>query len=123
MLIGIDSCKIPDRVFRAYNDRDDVTHDFTMNGLKHANKIMDKPQFNLDEWEAIGEYDADAGRHQAFVSPLKDVVVDGVSIQKGERIRIEESYKFSPEEIKQLWADTGLAENTAYYNSTGQYGQ
>ncbi|PSN62280.1 hypothetical protein BS50DRAFT_561514 [Corynespora cassiicola Philippines] len=122
MLIGIDSCKIPDRVFRAYNDRDDVTHEFTMNGLKHANKIMDKPQFNLDEWEAIGEYDADAGRHQAFVSPLKDVVVDGVSIQKGERIRIEESYKFSPEEIKQLWADTGLAENTAYYNSTGQYG-
>ena len=123
MLIGIDSCKDPKRVFHAYNDKDDVTHDFTLNGLKHANKIMGKTIFNPDDWEAIGEYDEVAGRHHAFVSPLKDVVADGVSVPKGERIRIEESYKYSREEIQRLWDGAGLVENTVWSNSKGDYGE
>jgi EasF-like predicted methyltransferase len=122
MLIGIDSCKDAKRVYHAYNDKDNVTHDFTLNGLKHANRIMEKDIFTLDDWEAIGEYDEVAGRHHAFVAPLKDVVVDGVSIAKGERVRIEESYKYSREEINRLWEVAGLIENTVYSNSRGDYG-
>jgi EasF-like predicted methyltransferase len=122
MLIGIDSCKDPSRVFHAYNDKDNVTHNFILNGLKHANRIMENNVFNLDDWEAIGEYDEVAGRHHAFVAPLKDVVVDGVLIAKGERVRIEESYKYSKEEINRLWEAAGLTENTVYSNSRGDYG-
>jgi EasF-like predicted methyltransferase len=124
MLIGIDSCKDPDRVFHAYNDREDVTHNFILNGLKHANRIMGgKTVFNLDEWEAIGEFDIKAGRHHAFVAPLKDVVVDGIPVAKGERIRIEESYKYSREEVLQLWEGAGLSESTVWSNSKGDYGE
>ena len=122
MLIGIDSCKDPNRVFHAYNDRENVTRQFTLNGLKHANHIMKKDVFNLDDWEAIGEYDVDAGCHHAFVAPLKDVVIDGIPIPKGERIRIEESYKYSQEEIRKLWQVAQLTENTVYTNSRGDYG-
>ncbi|KAF2727626.1 hypothetical protein EJ04DRAFT_529296 [Polyplosphaeria fusca] len=123
MLVGIDSCKDPDRVFHAYNDQDGVTHEFIRNGLKNANCIMgDDSAFNLDDWEVIGEFDKQAGRHHAFVSPLKDVTVDGVSISKGERVRIEESYKFSKEEIAALWKRTGLAEVTAWMTARGDYG-
>ncbi|KAF2799877.1 hypothetical protein K505DRAFT_320917 [Melanomma pulvis-pyrius CBS 109.77] len=122
MLIGIDSCKDPRRVYHAYNDKDDVTHDFTLNGLKHANHIMETNVFDLDDWEAIGEYDQEAGRHHAFVAPLKDVVIDGVSISKGERVRIEESYKYSREEIERLWQVAGLVENSVWSNSRGDYG-
>ncbi|KAF2179994.1 hypothetical protein K469DRAFT_593538 [Zopfia rhizophila CBS 207.26] len=123
MLIGIDSCKDPDRVFRAYNDKENVTHDFILNGLEHANHVLEKGRtFNLEDWKAIGEYDIEAGRHHAFVSPLKDVVIDGVPIPEGERIRIEESYKYSQEEIGRLWKQTGLVENTAWNNSKGDYG-
>jgi len=122
MLIGIDSCKDPDRVFHAYNDRENVTRRFVLNGLKHANRIMGKDVFNLHDWEAIGEYDVDAGRHHAFVAPLKDVVIDGVPIAKGERIRIEESYKYSRDEIRDLWQATQLTENTVYSNARGDYG-
>jgi uncharacterized SAM-dependent methyltransferase len=64
-----------------------------------------------------------AGRHHAFVSPLKDVVVDGVSISRGERIRIEESYKYSRDEILRLWHEAGLVENTIFGNSMGNYGK
>lgn len=122
MLIGIDSCKDPDRVYHAYNDRENVTHEFILNGLNHANVLMGESAFNREDWEVIGEYDQDAGRHHAFVSPLKDVVVDGVSISKGERVRIEESYKFSRKEIMQLWEGSKLAANAVWSNSKGDYG-
>ncbi|KAL6710167.1 hypothetical protein ACN47E_009958 [Coniothyrium glycines] len=122
MLIGIDSCKDPERVFHAYNDRDGITHDFILNGLNHANEIMGEEAFKSGDWEAIGEYDEQAGRHHAFVSPRKDVVVDGVPIPQGERLRIEESYKYSREEIGELWEDAKLADNIVYSTSKGDYG-
>ncbi|KAF2024560.1 hypothetical protein EK21DRAFT_104582 [Setomelanomma holmii] len=122
ILIGIDSCKDADRVYHAYNDRDNVTHEFILNGLKHANALMKETAFRLEDWEVIGEYDAVEGRHHAFVSPRKDVVVDGVSISQGERIRIEESYKYSRDEILALWEDAKLAGNTVWSNFNGDYG-
>lgn len=123
MLIGIDSCKDPDRVYHAYNDQANVTHEFILNGLKHANRLMERESFKLEEWEVIGEYDEEAGRHHAFVAPLKDVVVEDVKIPKGERIRIEESYKYSREEILELWEGAGLVENTVWSNARGDYGK
>ncbi|KAF1993588.1 hypothetical protein P154DRAFT_449788 [Amniculicola lignicola CBS 123094] len=122
MLIAIDSCKEPKRVFHAYNDKEDVTHQFVMNGLKHANEIMGKEVFHIEDWEVIGEYDEVAGRHHAFVSPLKDTVIDNVTIRRGERIRIEESYKYSRDEIIHLWENAGLMENTVWHNAKGDYG-
>lgn len=122
MLIGIDSCKDPERVFHAYNDREGITHDFILNGLNHANEIMGEEVFKLSDWEAIGEYDQRAGRHHAFVSPRRDVVVDGVAIAQGERIRIEESYKYSREEVQELWEGAKVAENIVWANSKGDYG-
>ena len=123
MLIGIDSCKEPDRVFHAYNDSEGITHKFILNGLQHANNIMGKNAFNLQDWKVIGEYDIQAGRHHAFVSSLKDVVVDGVLISKGERVRIEESYKFSRQEIEKLWRKSGFVENCVWSNGKGDYGE
>ncbi|KAJ4379613.1 hypothetical protein N0V86_004794 [Didymella sp. IMI 355093] len=122
MLIGIDSCKDPSRVYHAYNDEQNVTHEFILNGLKHANRLMNNETFKLDEWEVIGEFDEEAGRHQAFVSPLKDVTIEGVKIFKGERVRIEESYKYSRGEILELWEGAGLAENGVWSTDRGDYG-
>ncbi|CAN9352168.1 unnamed protein product [Alternaria alternata] len=122
MLIGIDSCKDPERVYHAYNDCNGVTHKFILNGLKHANAIMGEKAFDIQNWEAIGEYDSQAGRHHAFVAPLKDTVVDGVPIKRGEKIRIEESYKYSREEAKELWELAKLAENVVWANAKGNYG-
>jgi hypothetical protein len=110
-------------VYHAYNDRDGVTHAFTLNGLKHANALMGENTFNMEDWEAIGEYDSKEGRHHAFVVPRKDVVIDGVPITKGERVRIEESYKYSREEAKELWESAKLAENVIWATSKGDYGQ
>jgi L-histidine Nalpha-methyltransferase / hercynylcysteine S-oxide synthase len=93
MLIALDGCQDAERVYHAYNDRGDVTHNFTLNGLKHANRLMDYQAFRLDDWDAVGEFDQQGSRHRAFVVPKRDVVVEGSLIRKGERVRIEESYK------------------------------
>ncbi|KAL1652125.1 hypothetical protein SLS58_000250 [Diplodia intermedia] len=122
LLIGIDACKDPERVYHAYNDRDNVTHDFILNGLKNANRILGSEQFKPGEWEVIGEYDSQNGRHHAFVSPLKNVTIDGVDIEAGERLRIEESYKYSAEETRQLWEIGQVAEGARWTNKAGNYG-
>lgn len=123
MLIGIDSCKEPERVYHAYNDSRGVTHDFILNGLLNANRLLGKEMFHIEEWEVIGEYDVAEGRHHAFVSPLRDVVIDGIFIAKGERIRIEESYKYSAEEITHLWEETEVAEGARWACERGDYGK
>lgn len=121
LVIGLDACQQPDRVYRAYNDYQGVTNDFTLNGLKHANKLLRYEAFQLSDWEAIGNYDEVGGRHQAFVSPKKDMVLEGVSLQAGEKIRIEESYKYSPAQSERLWRASGVIEAAGWTNMNGDY--
>lgn len=91
MLVGIDGCLEPKKVFHAYNDRDGVTHDFTMNGLQHANRLLGYEAFEMGKWRAVGEYDSVGNRHRAFVVPTSDVTVEGVLVKQEEKVRIEES--------------------------------
>lgn len=121
MLIGLDGCKDPERVYHAYNDRDDVTHQFILNGLKHANRLLQTEAFNFQIWRVVGEFDAAAGRHHAFVSPTEDTIIDGVPIKRDERIRIEESYKFSPDEVVGLFEYARLSHGTCWMNKGGGY--
>ena len=121
MLIGIDACKDKDKVFHAYNDKDGKTHDFILNGLLRANTIMGQEIFRKDFWKVIGEYDEEAGRHQAFVVPLKDVAVGTAVIRAGEKVRIEESYKYSLPQSAELWDNAGLVPKARFGNRVNQY--
>lgn len=125
MLIGIDSCQDPEKVFHAYNDMEGLTHEFVLNGLWHANRLLGTEHFKREEWRVIGEYvyDETGGRHQAFVTPLKDVSIDDILIRQGERIRIEESYKWSAEEVSHLWNAAGVVEGCKWSHYTGEYGK
>ena len=121
MLIGIDACQDSDKVYHAYNDEQGTTHKFVLNGLMHANKVMGKEVFSKDDWEVIGEYDETAGRHQAFCSPVRDVLVEETLIRAGEKIRIEESYKYSLLQSKELWRHAGLQVRARFGNRTNDY--
>ena len=121
MLIGVDECKDSERVFRAYNDSQGATHRFTLNGLAHANKLLGISAFDLKQWNAHGTYDPAAGAHRAYVSPIRSVEICGVVIREGEKIRIEESYKFDRQEIRQLWQHAGVGLVAAWANGEGDY--
>lgn len=85
---------------------------FILNGLIHANEILGEEAFKIEDWRVIGEYiyDEDGGRHQAFYSPLKDVVVLGESIRAQERIQVEQSLKYSQFSLTKLWNGASLEE-------------
>ncbi|KAK3899457.1 hypothetical protein C8A05DRAFT_36918 [Staphylotrichum tortipilum] len=112
MLIGLDACNNPARVYHAYNDKLGLTHEFILNGLRHANRVLGETAFIEKDWKVIGEYvhDAEGGRHQAFYAPKRDTVVRGELIRPHERIRVEQSLKYSAAEAEELWKRAGMTE-------------
>lgn len=121
LLIGVDGCKDPDKVFKAYNDSKGITKQFYENGLIHANRVLGHEAFKLDEWDVVTGYDSVEGYHEAFYSPKKDVTIDGILIPKGEKLFFEEAYKYGPEEREQLWRDAGLIHGAEFGNSSNDY--
>ncbi|OTB00076.1 hypothetical protein M426DRAFT_244532 [Hypoxylon sp. CI-4A] len=123
-LIGLDSCTDPSKVYHAYNDRHGITHRFILNGLVHANEVLGHKEFDLDDWQVIGEYvyDIEGGRHQAFYSPVRDTVVLGETIKAHERVQVEQSLKYSKEGCDNLWRAAGMIEANRWMTGDEDYG-
>jgi uncharacterized SAM-dependent methyltransferase len=94
-----------------------------MNGLAHANELLGYEAFEPTDWRATGEYDSVGERHRAFVIPQKDLQIEGVSLKAGEKIRIEESYKYSHDQALHLFTEAGVVEGARYTNSEASYGK
>ncbi|EGO59462.1 hypothetical protein NEUTE1DRAFT_145472 [Neurospora tetrasperma FGSC 2508] len=123
MLIGVDACNDPARVYHAYNDKVGITHEFILNGLRNANEILGETAFIEGDWRVIGEYvyDEEGGRHQAFYGPTRDTMVMGELIRSHDRIQIEQSLKYSKEESERLWSTAGL-EQVSEWTYGNEYG-
>lgn len=80
--------------------------------MVNANQILGEEVFRTEDWRVIGEYvyDDEGGRHQAFYSPVKDVVIFGETIKAHERIQVEQSLKYSQAAATKLWNTAGLTE-------------
>ncbi|PYH43948.1 DUF323 domain protein [Aspergillus saccharolyticus JOP 1030-1] len=121
MVIGLDACGDPEKVFRAYNDSQGVTRRFYENGLVHANAVLGYGAFRLEDWEVVTEYNAAEGTHRAFYAPKREVTVEGTVIPQGERLIFEEAYKYDAAQREQLWHDAGLIHKVEYANEGGEY--
>jgi EasF-like predicted methyltransferase len=122
-VIGIDRRKDAFKVWRAYNDSEGVTRDFELNGLRNANNILGKEEFKDGEWDYVGEYDAEGGRHEAWFVPLKDVTVCGVKFTKGDKILVERSYKYGKREVEELWEKARVVEVGHWSDPEKAYGK
>jgi hypothetical protein len=89
----------------------------------HANEILGEKAFNTEDWRVIGEYvyDDQGGRHQAFYSPIKDVHYKDIHFKAGERVQMEQSLKYSPEQAQDLWQVSGLNEARRWSASSEVY--
>lgn len=124
-LIGLDSCTDPSKVYHAYNDKLGITHRFILNGLVHANEILGREAFDLNDWRVIGEYvyDDEGGRHQAFYSPLRDTAVLGETVRAQERVQVEQSLKYSKAGCSNLWRSAGMIEADRWMTDDDDYGE
>ena len=121
LLVGLDACQTPDRIFEAYNDNQGLTHTFYRNGLDHANKVLGYEAFKQQDWDVIGQYNEVEGRHEAFYQALEDVSVAGTTFRKGQKLNLEMAYKYSAQQSDSLWRAAGLIQQTAYANQKGDY--
>ncbi|KAJ6005672.1 Ergothioneine biosynthesis protein 1 [Penicillium sp. IBT 35674x] len=121
LLIGLDACKDPEKVYSAYNDSQGVTRAFYENGLRHANSVLGFEAFRPGDWEVVTGYDTENGCHQAFYSPTVDVVIKDITIRKGEKLKFEEAYKYSQHERDELCRSAGLIPQMEYGNSEDNY--
>lgn len=121
VVIGLDACKDPEKVFKAYNDSKGTTQRFYENGLLHANEVLGFDAFKSGEWEVVTHFDPVEGQHQAFYSPKTDVAIDGVHIQKGEKLVFEEATKYGDVERDRLWHDAGLIHKSGFTDSSQDY--
>jgi EasF-like predicted methyltransferase len=121
MLVGLDACQQPERVFRAYHDSQHVTEQFYRNGLVHANKILGYEAFKPDEWEIEGFYDEESNKHQASYVALKTIHVKDFHFEKGEKIHFEDAFKYSEVESDALWHAAGFILQMSYGNASNDY--
>lgn len=111
VIIGLDGNTDGATVWNAYNDFAEDNCRFVMNALSHANYDLGFEAFRPSEWTVEGVWDAVDKCHNQYVVPLKDVILEGTFLRKGERIMVCQSYKWDHVERKRLWKRSNLLEN------------
>lgn len=120
LLIGFDLQKDKQILEAAYDDRDGVTAEFSLNLLRRANGELGA-DFDLEQFEHTSFYNEEIGRIEIYVESKTDQSVE-ISEQQfeftaGERIHTEYSHKYTREsfsmmaraagwESQQLWTDS-----------------
>lgn len=113
LLLGADLKKDPAVLEAAYNDPLGVTRAFIVNELEHINRELDA---NFDLW-AFGLrsfYNEEVGRVEVYLESLRAQTVHlralplQVEFAQGERIHVENAYKFDVDSLRVLGNETGF---------------
>lgn len=111
MLLGVDLLKEPHVIHQAYNDAQDVTAAFNLNLLARANQEL-KTNFVLTQFSHWAFYNAHLHRIEMHLVSLKKQEIkmgDHVfTLEEGETLHTENSYKFSIDGIQKMALSQGL---------------
>lgn len=111
MLIGVDLKKDHALLNAAYNDAQGVTAEFNLNLLRRINRELGA-DFDLAGFRHHAFYDAAVGRIEMHLQSLREqqVMIGGCVFRfsEGETIHTENSYKYSPDEFRQLARQAGF---------------
>lgn len=110
LLIGVDTKKSPSVLHRAYNDEQQVTAKFNLNLLERINSELEA-NFELKQFEHYAFYNTHKGcieMHLVSQQQQEVCVADqSFAFSKGESIHTECSYKYNPDEFRQLAQQSG----------------
>ena len=113
LLLGADLKKDRATLEAAYNDSLGVTRAFIVNELARINRELGG-DFDLWAFGLRSFYNEAAGRVEVYVESLRAQTVNirelnlSLSREAGERIHMEQSYKFSPEDLATLASQSGF---------------
>jgi len=126
LLLGTDLVKDASRLEAAYDDAAGVTAEFNKNVLEVLNRELGA-DFDLDSFEHVARYDAEAERMDIRLRSLadQDVRLDGldleISFAVGEEMRTEISTKFTRARLESVYAGAGLEMRGWFTDAGGDY--
>jgi dimethylhistidine N-methyltransferase len=126
LLLGVDLRKDRSLLEAAYDDPQGVTARFNKNVLVRLNADLDG-DFDVDRFGHVAFYDERAGRIEMHLESLADQVVClrhlelEVRLRHGERIHTESSYKYSPEEIRDLARSARMIVQESWIDAAGRF--
>jgi L-histidine N-alpha-methyltransferase len=112
-LLGTDLVKDRDVLRQAYDDSQGVTAAFTLNLLRRINRELDA-DFDLDAFEHVVRFDEEKSAVESHLESQRDQTVAipaldlEVTFAEGERMHVEDSYKYTETMLSDLFADVGL---------------
>lgn len=126
LLLGTDLIKDRTRLEAAYNDSAGITAEFNKNVLAVLNNQLGA-DFDLDAFEHVARYDAEAERMDIRLRSLADqeVRLDDLDLEiafaAGEEMRTEISTKFTRERLESVYAGAGLELRGWFTDDAGDY--
>jgi dimethylhistidine N-methyltransferase len=125
LLLGADLKKERNILEAAYDDAHGVTAAFNLNLLARINREL-HGDFNLRHFRHVALYDECEGRVEMHLESRREQTVRlgaldlEVPFREGERIHTENSYKYSPEELSALAAETGFERAHTWLDAAGR---
>ena len=126
ILLGTDLVKERGRLEAAYDDSAGVTAEFNKNVLLVLNREFGA-DFDLDRFEHVARYDADAARMDIRLRSLAEQTVrlDGLDLTvrfaAGEEMRTEISAKFTRERLEGVYREAGLRPDGWFTDAAEDY--
>jgi uncharacterized SAM-dependent methyltransferase len=127
LLITADGTKDPGTVSRAYDTRDGLSKEFTLNVLDNANRSLGRDVFDVNQWCFDGEWDVEKGQFQTCIRALEDQTVkvgeEQIVITKGERIKVIASRKLGQKDVQGWLVGTGFTINNSWRHTKFAYSE
>lgn len=126
LLLGADLKKARPTLERAYNDSLGVTRAFILNQLARINREFGA-NFDLRSFELISVYSEDVGRIDVYLESLRDQSVNipgldlSITIEAGERIHMENAYKYDLDELSSMAQQTGFVLEQTWFDEAKRF--
>jgi dimethylhistidine N-methyltransferase len=124
VIVGFDMQKDHAVLHAAYDDPRGVTAEFNLNVLARINRELDG-NFDLAQWEHLAFYNPAASRIEMHLVSKRTqevrVLGETHAFAAGERIHTENSYKFSPEQIRMIAAESGFRIEKTWMDEQGWF--
>lgn len=113
LLVGMDQCKEPETILKAYDDAAGVTAAFNLNLLHRINRELGG-NFEVDQFRHFAIYDPQDGVMKSFLISQQTQVVtikatgQTFKFNAWEAIHTESSYKFTLQQAETIGIETGF---------------
>jgi len=125
-IVAIDGCRIPSQILKAYGVASSAHHEFLMNGLVNANKVLGREAFLEEDWEFATTFDISKGiLTQDYVAKRYLEISMGhesFRIRQGEHVNICQSGKWNSEKVSSLARLSEIRVLVQWQHTDGDYG-